>query len=248
MDNPNEAHSPRPTLSRTELGEALKKLRRQLRLSQSELAIRAGASLSTVYHVERGRPTRESSIRRICTNGLGAIYEEIAQTRNVGEADELVLYRAHEATWFAASDGRRVIPDDNAERLLDPLERRRLGRLGFVPAFINSPSLAIGGGPSAFFLELHGRFEEEINATIFRNAKVYCQSGAIRCGVGRKTVDLFEGDMIACRCADLHWMEPLNPLSPKDAPSLVLWMGAVKVGEPRHKNLSRSGESASEPA
>ena len=200
-------------------------------MSQIELAERAGVSLSTVYHIESGRSTRASSIRKVCEIGLDTAPEDLVQTREKQASDPYLLYQASSAIWREEQDRRRAIPDDSFTLIQDPAERRRLGRLGLVGSFMNNPNIVMPDGPGTVFLEIYGRREGAVNAGVYRDSKLYCQSGGVRCAVGEHRVELRAGDMIGYTTADLRWIEPLELPVPNEEPSRLLWMGAVRIGK-----------------
>ena len=224
-------------LDTTLLGKRVRTFRIRRGLTQLELAIRAGVSLSTVYHVESGRPTRWSSLRKVCVDGLDTAPEDLVKTQEKRGSEPFLLYRAETAAWREEHDRRRTVPPDSLARNGDAGERARLGKLGFVASFMNNPNIVMPEGPGTVFLEIHGRREGNVNAGVYRDAKLYCQTGGVRCAFAERTVELREGDMIGYASADLLWIEPLDPT---DAPSLLLWMGAVSVGKANPDNGRRT--------
>ena len=209
----------------------MRHFRIQQGLTQAELAAKAGVSVMTLYKIEYGVPARLSSIEKICTKGLGTPFEALIQTRAMLDVQDYLLYRAEAANWYAPIDRRRSVPEENARRLQDPAERRRLGKLGFVSAFHNNPNIVMPDGPGTLFLEIHGRMAGPINAGVYRDCKLHLQAGRVRCAIRERTLEMFVGDMVGLRDADLRWIEPLVPLTPEEPPPLLLWMGAGRIGK-----------------
>lgn len=227
-------------IDRLLIGERIRRLRIRQGLTQAALAERSGVTVSTVYHAEKGASIRIGSVRKLC-RGLNTSFDGLLQSQAANELAERshVLYHASNAEWYAPIDNRRAIPTDNALRLRDPAERHRLGHLGFVPVVFNNPHLIMEEGPGTVFIEVYGRYEQPINSRVFRDAKLYCQSGAVRCQIGDDEVTLETGDMIGYRSADLRWIEPLRPLEADDPPPFLLWIGAVRVGKAVRENGRR---------
>lgn len=230
------------------LGHRLQTLRINRGLTQAETARRAGVSAKTLYHLERGEPVRADSVLRIC-RGLetwpSGLLQDLEQERPPERP--FLLHRAADAEWHAPEDRRRAVPEDNAARLRDPAERRRLGGLGFVDCFVSNPNLVMPEGPGTLYFELHRRSEGDINALLFRDSKILCVAGHIRLDIGGDAVELGPGDMVGYRSADLRWGEPARPLGPDEPPPRILWIGAVRVGKvvkPRGRTVVRRRKEA----
>lgn len=219
---------------RVALGQRVREIRIQQGLRQSDLARIAGVSITTVFEVEKGGAARLSSIQKICSVGLAHPYESMVRWRKRHDNEGYMLYRTENATWIAPEDIRTMIPDDNAERIQDPAERRRLGRLGFVVTFYNLPDIRMVDGPGTFFLEIHGRRVSALNESTYQNCKLQCQSGSVRIMIGEQAVELNAGDIVACLGGDIRWIEPAKPLSHDESAPILLYMGAKSVGKAVH--------------
>ena len=213
------------------IGKRVRDFRIQKGLTQAELAARSGISIVTLYQVERGGPTRASSIDKICRQGLQTPLHSLLAVQVKMRDEAFLVYRADEAEWRATSDRRRRVPEDNLLRIQDPAERRRQGRLGFVAAFVNNPNLVMPDGPGTLFFEIHDRFEGPINQGVFRDCKLHLQAGRLRCRISEETLELGPGDILACRDESIRWIEPLVSLTPDEPVPLLLWMGAVRMGK-----------------
>ncbi len=212
------------------LGNTIRAFRVLLGLTQQDVAARSGASITTIYGIESGRPARVSSLRRVCA-GMGTDLDEflkINPTRNVKEAG-YVLHRASTVQWHAPLDRRKMVPGDNDELVQDPAERRRLGRLGLTPLFGYRPHLMMPQGPGTTFIELYGRYDRAMNADVYREALICCQRGSVRIGIGDSVAELGEGDVVGFSNGEMRWMEPIAN-DPDELPTRLLWIGAVRIG------------------
>lgn len=201
------------------------------RLTQSELARRAGVTVTTIYRAEKGLPVRESSFRKVC-EALNIKFDEFLKMKPVFDAsrEPYIHHRGTESYWYAPVDHRRMVPEDDQALVQDPRERLRLGRVGLVPAFVCYPGFVMPEGPGATLVELYGRYEHAFNPFTYRDGVLYGQRGTSRLGIRDDVLELAEGDMIGYASADLRWIEPAQPLGPEGQPSLAFWFGAVRLG------------------
>lgn len=213
-----------------EVGQFVRDHRIMWRLTQTELAQRAGLTLSTVFHIERGDRVRPQSIARVCA-GLGTSVDAILKRRVVIRSPEIpqVVHRAERTFWYSPIDHRRSVPADNSLRIADPMERQRLGALGLVPVFAGYPGFAMPQGPGVARIELYGRYESSFSEAIYREAVLYCQSGGVRLQIEGTLHELSTGDSIGFANGGLQWLEPTGTLPAKE-PTLLFWTGAVRIG------------------
>lgn len=233
MYDPKTRLSPPSATDLGLLGDRVRTFREMLGLTQAELAEVAGIAVRTIRNVEAGRSIRRSTITKIC-EGLDvppASLEESVDAA-VGSTYPL-LYRSSKAEWHAWIDSRKAVPQDNRQRLQDPGERRRLGKLGLVTLFFNNPYLIMPDGPGTIFIEVFGHYEGAINEIYYRDCKIYCQRGTVRCQILESIVELGPGDVAGFRSADLRWLEPAHELRDSELPPLLLWIGAVPVSKSR---------------
>lgn len=197
------------------------------RLTQSELAQRAGVSITTVYRAEQALPVRISSLRKI-SEALQTKLEQFVNEKPVLRPEEIshVSHRAVEAIWYAPIDRRRTIPANNTELMQDSAERTRLGRLGLIPMFVCYPNFVMPEGPGMTLLEMHGRYDRAINADIYRECIVQCQRGCARLQVLDDVIELAEGDFVGFVSKNLRWIEP----AVLGEAAHFLWFGAVRLG------------------
>lgn len=197
-------------------------------LSQTELARRAGLDLATVYRVEKGVPTRKSTIRKIA-EGLSIFYEDLLLNKDwSARQSELLVHRASSARWFPGKDARRRAPSA-LDAHVEPAERRRLSTLGFVPWFTSPPMVVPKDGPGLVVLEISGVMDEEgLNSSFYADGAVLVLSGEVRVTVREQFVDLAIGDWVSFKTRDLTSIECLS----KPDPAHVLWVGGTR---PRKK-------------
>lgn len=201
------------------------------RMTQTELAQRAGVAVTTVYRAEQGLPVRQSSLQKIAA-AVDVKFDQFLRSGPLLHREDLsyVHHRAEEAVWYAPVDHRRILPEDNDRLVQSPAERKRLGILGLTPIFVCYPNLLMPEGPGATLIELYGRYNRPFNPTIYRECLVYGQRGRARLQVLDDVVELAEGDIAGFVSKNLRWIEPAEP-SPSDDPPLVLWVGAVRLGK-----------------
>jgi transcriptional regulator with XRE-family HTH domain len=207
-------------------------LRRLQRITQTELAKRAGVALTTVYSAEKGLRLRIGTLRKIA-EGLSSSFDSLAFRKlKIKTSDQLyVLHQAHETIWFGQDDRRRQTPEDNLERIQDPAERSRLGHVGLVAGFATLPSFVMMKGPGLTLMELFGGWNGPLNAGVYRDSVLYCLRGPVIVTIREEKVRIAQGESIGYSSIDLTRLEPELPLSPKDPPALLLWVGADRIGK-----------------
>lgn len=203
-----------------------------LGLTQEEVAAKAGVSIKTLFQVEAGKPARRSTLLKVC-RGLGTDLEEflIPYPELKSGDDDIVVHRGAETAWHAPIDLRKNIPEDNFTLIQNPGERRRLGRLGLTPLFVYHPNIMMAEGPGTTFIELYGRYEGSMNKNIYREALIYCQRGAVRVEIKDTFVDLVAGDTVGFTNDFLKSLESTVDVNSEDAPTLLVWIGGVRVGK-----------------
>jgi transcriptional regulator with XRE-family HTH domain len=141
MSAPSETAEPFDSLL---FGRNARGLRVLQRLTQGELAKRSGVSLTTVYSAEKGVRLRTSTLKKIA-EGLNTNFDSLAyRTLKIKDSERAhVMHSMEETIWFGETDQRRQIPADNHERIQDPAERMRLGRVGLVPSFRVNPDRVV---------------------------------------------------------------------------------------------------------
>src|ERR1700733_15300904 len=97
-------------LDRDLFARNMRGLRRLQRITQTELAKRSGAALTTAYSAEKGLRLRGNTLRKIA-EGLSTSFDSLAFRKlKLKTSDQLyVLHQAHETIWFGQEDRRRQI-------------------------------------------------------------------------------------------------------------------------------------------
>lgn len=211
------------------VGENVRITRMMLHVSQEELALLSGLGLRTVRRIENGIPTSRSTLNKVC-KGLDVTLHQltVSPTNVVGSQMEYGVHRRAENVWYYPNTvARPKIPSDEAERIQNPDERIRLGKLGLVPMFACSSSFIMPEGPGVLQMELFGRLEEVFNAEVYRMAVVYCLRGHLEVSLRQGDIALGEGDILGYETNDMRWMQPA---AGQELPVAILWIGAIRVG------------------
>lgn len=221
-------------------GRHIRDLRIVRGLTQREVAELSGVALSTIFYIERGKPVRLSSIVKVC-KGLDTSLNDVQRWNYSIRSGEnrSVVHRAAATVWHIPMDLRKRVPVDSFDRIADPAERMRLGRLGLVPLFAGYLDLLMPQGPGTTLIELYDRFPEAINYNLYREAVLQCTHGGARLQIGERVYELEPGDFVGYASEDLQWIEPIGDL-PAQEPTLLVWNGAVRVGRTPKANPSRT--------
>lgn len=214
------------------LGKRIRSFRLLLGLTQEEVAERAGVSIKTLFQVEAGKSSRRSTVLKVC-RGLGTDLEEflVPYPELKSGEDDIVVHRGAESAWHAPIDLRKNIPEDNFTLIQNPLERRRLGRLGLTPLFVYHPNIMMAEGPGTTFIELYGRYEGSMNMHIYREALIHCQRGGVRVGIKDRFIDLVAGDTVGFTNEHLRSLQSTVDAASEEAPTQLIWIGGVRVGK-----------------
>ena len=199
--------------------------------SQEALARLAGLSISTIRHVEGGRPIRMRSLLRVAES-FDETIESIRMPNGAVLTHEVdyVSFREVSATWVSGSvDRRSNVPVDNHRRIQDPAERARLGRLGLLAMFLSNTGFLMPEGPGLIFIELYDRSEGDLNGLLYRDCTIACVAGKARLRIGESILEMIPGDVMGYRSKDLVWMEPAEE---SELPVRLTWTGAVRLGSP----------------
>lgn len=211
------------------IAENVRVTRMMLRMRQEELAVLSDLSLRTIRRIESGIPTSRGTLSKVC-KGLDVTFHQLTSspTNVVGSQIPYGIHHREENIWYYPNTvARPKIPSDEAERIQDPNERRRLGKLGLVPMFACSSSFLMPEGPGVLQMELFGRLEEVFNADVYRMAVIYCVRGEIELFVRDEIISIGEGDLFGYETKDMRWMQPAEG---QDLPAAILWIGAIRVG------------------
>lgn len=208
-------------------------------ISQTELARRAGVDLASVFRAEKGVPVRLATIKKIAA-GLDTFYEDllIDKERDILQRCRAV-HRATEAQWFPGIDKRPKIPPDVGDQCKDSAERRRLGKVGFVPWFMCPPLIVPERGPGLVLLEICSEMEGPFNHPYYEDGALYMLRGEASVTVGDDIVELSEGDWCAFRTSELA------RIVAKPAHDVVtaLWIGANRPAKQRPGKSENTGQT-----
>ncbi len=186
---------------------------RQIRgWTQTVLAQRSGVSRTTLKRIEDGTPGFGQTVFKIAQAFEVPLSELVVTKRfqNVlDETDRRVIHRRERDYWFALEDKRLKKPLDSHELIQDPAERRRLGELGYVPAFACGMDFFLPVGPGINRLELYGRLDQPRMLQYNVNA-LHCLDGEIRVVWEDEEVVLFPQDVIALRTKEPFYLEPVQ--------------------------------------
>lgn len=209
-------------------------------LTQREVAALSGVALSTIFYIEHGKPVRLSSLVKVCKS-LGTTLDDVRRWNySIRSGDNrTAVHRAASTVWHNPVDWRKRVPADHFERIVDPAERLRLGRLGLVPMFTGYLDLLMPQGPGTTIIELFDRFPASINPNLYREAILHCQSGGARLQIADRVYEIEPGDVVGYASEDLQWIEPTGEL-PAQEPTHLIWNGAVRVGKTPNPNRART--------
>ena len=202
-------------------------VRKAQALTQMQLAVKAKVSLPSVSRAEKAQSVRLSTLRKIATQGLNVHFDTLLIPKlNTTVAVEIVIHRAADESWYAISDSRPHLPEDDLLRNQDPIERIRLGQLGFVPGFMAPPTAITKDGPGLALLEVYKEMLGPFNAEFYKDAVMYVIRGKAKVGIGSDEVEVSKGDWVGYKTADLVMLGPAAAPGSPEFPALVLWIGA----------------------
>jgi len=199
--------------------------------SQEEFAAMAKLSITTLFHIEKGRPISRTSLIKVSA-ALQESLDSLKLRNRVALADEADcrIFRRSQGLWTVELETRAKVPEDDLRRIQDPSERLRLGRLGLVIGFFCTTNFIMPDGPGVVFIELYRRLQDQFNAIIYRDCLLTCTRGRARVGIGDTVVEMDEGDVVGYHSKDLTWMEPAEPVGQDGLPTILTWTGAVRLG------------------
>lgn len=197
--------------------------------TQAELARKAQLSRTTVRRIEEGMPCWRPTLER-----LAAVFnipvQEFTDTNrfsNVLDANrEFVTHEQAKATWRTRGDRRANLPANNEEVIQCQRERRRLGKLGFVPAFVCFMDFYLPAGPGIIRMELYARHEQRFMPQ-FAVVTMYVLHGSIEFQKDDQFVKLNSGDAIAFDSSATVAVRPVEPYT-SGAPCELLLVGAQR--------------------
>lgn len=180
--------------------------------TQTELVERSGVSRTTLRRIESGLPAFGQTLSKLARAFKVPVSDLVLMRRFraiLGEENRYVIHRNADDDWFAIEDKRTKKPSDSRDLVQHPAERRRLGELGFVPAFGCGMEFFLPNGPGINRLELYGRFEDPRMLQFHVNT-LHCLVGEIRIAWSDDQVILRPNEVIAFRTKDPLFIEPVR--------------------------------------
>lgn len=215
----------------TLIAENVLMMRQMQKMTQVQLAERAGLAVATLNNAERGHRLSLRTLKKIAS-GLNMDLSGLCYDRRpVPEGDRaFVLHRASDKIWSTLGDKRpHVPPEDRSIR--DPVEQRRIASVGFVAGFMHTTSFVMPDGPGVVFIDLYRIHEGNINETVYKDALLYCVEGHAIVGVQNESVVLSEGDVIGICPKDIKFMAPGPQMTPQTLPVRLMWIGGNRLGK-----------------
>lgn len=210
------------------MGRRVRERRLRFGLTTKELAKRAGISRSTLVRLEAGQPTAASSVERI-RMALQLYADHLVVP--IG-SEPFNIHRTDQKHWIVSvpkTAYQRGADDEDPQHVDDPVERRRLGNLGFQPLFTTILGIEMPDGVGSHFLmEVHG--DTEINRH-FGEEFVYCLKGPALVRVDGHDCVLNEGDAMTFDATIPHNYGCAPERKPSDPPSLLLIVISMRPGE-----------------
>jgi len=232
------------------VGENIRWWRHATSVTQSELTSRAGLTAMTIYNAEKGRPVSTRTLKKIASALEIPVSElcldqRVAQNRDQG----YFLHRAETTVWWPLGVKRQPGRPEPIYSEIDAPERRRVALLGFVAGFVHTTQFVMPEGPGMNSIELFGRFEGQINQTLYKDALLLCLEGEVTATIKGAGVLLKTGDTIGFSTKHLTSLEPSSHLTPNALPVRLLWIGGNRLGKvpggsPRKRVTDRSGKRA----
>lgn len=117
------------------VGQLLRAIRRQRRISYRELASRAGVARGTVLRIEAGLPSLASTITKL-EKALNLTQGVLTHSAPIQPGDFFIQDKTHEFIHLRPNPKyTKRLPEYSQKMLRDPRERLRIGKLGFISAF-----------------------------------------------------------------------------------------------------------------
>jgi len=210
------------------VGENVLLLRQMQKLTQVQLAERAGLSVATLNNAERGQRLSLRTLKKIAS-GLNADLSGLCYDRRpIPEVDRaFVLHRASDKIWSTMGDKRPEVRSEEKDSVRDPAEQKRIASVGFVAGFMHTTSFVMPDGPGVVFIDLYQLLAGNINGAVYKDALLFCVEGEARVGVRNESVVLSEGDVIGFCPKDMTFMEPTS----QTLPVRLIWIGANRLGK-----------------
>jgi transcriptional regulator with XRE-family HTH domain len=178
------------------VGLRLRELRHARHVSIRDLAKTAGVDKNTVLRIERGEPVSRKVLISVC-EALNTVLPQL--TAPVNETSNTSHFRTSADNWcivFNTAKSRSGLADYTL--VADPLERKRLGGLGFVNGFMQNHECSITNGTlQAAVIEVYDAYRRPANHA--GEEFLMCLSGKVDVQVGEEHFLLCQGDSVTFR-------------------------------------------------
>jgi len=210
------------------VGARLRDLRHARHVSIRELARLASVDKNTILRIERGEPVSSKVLNSVCA-ALNTVLPQV--TAPVHETSNVSHFQTSPENWcivFNTLRSRSGLPDFT--QVPDPVERKRLGGLGFVYGFMQNHECSITNGTlQAAVVEVYEPYR--IPASHPGEEFLMCLTGKVNVHVGEDNFILAAGDSVTFRSELPHNFELVendpNGFAPK---ILMVWIeGAPDV-------------------
>ncbi len=210
MSCPEPEQVQSPDLDFQLIGSNIANIRRIQGLSQAELAAIAKISRTTLQRIECGMPTFLSTLEKIA-HALGDCVEDLCIAKRfqhpLTDETAFVKHSIGDDYWYPIEDQRRKKPKNDQELIQTEEERRRLGKLGFVRAFVSGMNFFLPLGPGINKLELYGKISN-LTMPQFQVFAVYGLEGAAIATVASIPQKLKRGEVMAVHSKHAIELEP----------------------------------------
>ncbi len=216
------------------VGQRLRELRHARHISIRELARTADVDKNTVLRIERGEPVSAKVLNSVCA-ALNTVLPQV--TAPVTEMSNASHFQTSAENWcivFNTMRSRTGLPDYT--QVADPMERKRLGGLGFVNGFMQNHECAITNGTlQAAVIEVYGAYARP--ASHAGEEFLMCLTGKVDVRVGDEHYILAAGDSVTFRSDLQHNYEQVETDAAGFAPKiLMVWIeGAPESTQTAYK-------------
>jgi transcriptional regulator with XRE-family HTH domain len=221
------------------VGQRLRELRHARHVSIRELARTAGIDKNTVLRLERGEPVSAKVLNSVCV-ALNTVLPQVIAP--VSETSNTSHFQTTADNWcivFNTARSKSGLPDYT--QVADPLERKRLGGLGFVTGFMQNHECSITNGTlQAAVIEVYGAYARP--ATHAGEEFMMCLTGKVDVQIGEDHFILSAGDSITFRSDLHHNFEQVSTDEAGFAPKiLMVWIEGAPASLEPSKIDSRPG-------
>jgi transcriptional regulator with XRE-family HTH domain len=200
------------------VGILVKALRNQRKIPYRELALRAGLNPGTLVRIEAGKPTRPSTIGKL-EQALNLSPGLLTRSAPLMAGPFFLQEPSHELIIIRPNPNyEKTIPNYSQKSLRDPLERRRIGKLGIVSAFQWEPDLGLQGAlMRATLIEI---YSETLTSNHEGEELVFGVRGTSVIKIAGEELVIHENQTASFWPKEKHSYAPGNPMG--GSPSLLL--------------------------